>query len=823
MPVPEFARSGRRFLLRLRDLHLPRPALAYRAGPAVRRALLVPACAGLTLAAACGGGGADSPTTPPPPPPPPGPGAPATAVATGATSVIGRAGESLTGPFGVTVRDARGTAVPNVSVACAVESGGGSIGATSATTASDGSASCGAWTLGGALGSQALRVTVGALAPVQFAATVTAGPVNSLLLEQPLSTTVRSGVAPTARPIIRIRDRFGNDVAEAGISITAAVANATLAGATAITNTSGRAEFTALVVSGLAGARTISFSAPGASAPVTGQFTLEAGLAAVVAFVTPPPTTLAAGAIVAPAVQVALRDDAGNPVAETGRAVTATVSGATVANGTATTGADGRATFTGLTIGGIVGARSLVVTAASLASPATAPFTLTPGAATALTLGTAAPTGVRSGVPLSTAPQLQLRDTFGNAVPAAGVAVLASVSSATMAIATLANGSAQTDATGRATFTGLTVSGLVGARTLAFTAGALTAPSPVAFTLQSGPAAVLAVVRDAPSNLTSGFELVLPPIVQLRDAAGNDADDAGVAVRAVATGSALTLVNATAVTNAIGRATFAGFGAVATAGAASFRYESGSLPPVTAATTSIVAPAGDQVPATIEFGAPAVRAIVLDPGQAQTPGLVVRNGVGAALTGALVERVSRDAVVVEVSSTGAVTGRSTGRSIVTARVAAAGSVSDSLVVHVTRGANVPLVYTDLQTQRLVRTTVVEVRVFADGRGSGALSGVTLDVAYPRAFPNMLRLDEVIPSAGTVANASVIAGLVRLSWVNSAGVSGPIELVRLRFTVVGGVGEFSQLVLTPLDVFSSALSLLTTITSPVNPPFTIVNP
>jgi hypothetical protein len=75
----------------------------------------------------------------------------------------------------------------------------------------------------------------------------------------------------------------------------------------------------------------------------------------------------------------------------------------------------------------------------------------------------------------------------------------------------------------------------------------------------------------------------------------------------------------------------------------------------------------------------------------------------------------------------------------------------------------------------------------------------------------------------VANASALAGLVRLSWVNNAGVNGPVELARLRFTVVGGVGELNQIVLTPLDVVTPALTALTATTSPINPPFTVVNP
>jgi len=70
----------------------------------------------------------------------------------------------------VLVRDAGGKGVSGVAVACAVQSGGGTIQATSAVTGGDGTASCGGWTLGTAAGLNVLTATVAGLAPAVLTA-----------------------------------------------------------------------------------------------------------------------------------------------------------------------------------------------------------------------------------------------------------------------------------------------------------------------------------------------------------------------------------------------------------------------------------------------------------------------------------------------------------------------------------------------------------------------------------------------------------------------------------------------------------------------------
>ncbi len=71
----------------------------------------------------------------------------------------------------VRVTNAAGAAVANVTVTFAVTAGGGTLGATSATTNADGVASAGSWTLGATPGANTVTATVAGLTPVTFTAT----------------------------------------------------------------------------------------------------------------------------------------------------------------------------------------------------------------------------------------------------------------------------------------------------------------------------------------------------------------------------------------------------------------------------------------------------------------------------------------------------------------------------------------------------------------------------------------------------------------------------------------------------------------------------
>ncbi len=90
----------------------------------------------------------------------------------------GTPGMALPAPVVVVVSDASGNPVANVAVTFAVDSGGGSLSQTTATTGSDGSATSGTWMLGPSAGRNTLRITAGSLAPIEVAATAADGVVS---------------------------------------------------------------------------------------------------------------------------------------------------------------------------------------------------------------------------------------------------------------------------------------------------------------------------------------------------------------------------------------------------------------------------------------------------------------------------------------------------------------------------------------------------------------------------------------------------------------------------------------------------------------------
>ncbi|MEO5799284.1 MAG: PKD domain-containing protein, partial [Gemmatimonadales bacterium] len=116
---------------------------------------------GAALLAACGG---NAPTSPP------GTGTPTTVAIQAGNNQTGAAGAALPVQPAVLVKDQDGKLLAGVPVVFSVESGGGSIaGSTTVSTASNGVAQAGQWTVGS--GGNTVKATVSGVAPVTFSAT----------------------------------------------------------------------------------------------------------------------------------------------------------------------------------------------------------------------------------------------------------------------------------------------------------------------------------------------------------------------------------------------------------------------------------------------------------------------------------------------------------------------------------------------------------------------------------------------------------------------------------------------------------------------------
>jgi len=214
------------------------------------------------------------------------------------------------------------------------------------------------------------------------------------------------------------------------------------------------------------------------------DLTSPIGPAAQLAITRQPSPSAASGVAFAQQPVIQLRDAAGNAVSQLGHTVTVVIAtGGGTLNGTTNvvTNAGGVATFTGLSITGTIGDRTLSFDVPSLTGATSSTITLTPSAATRLTITTQPSALATSGVAFAQQPVIQLRDAAGNPVSDVGVVVTAAiVTGGGMLGGTL---TASTNASGVATFFNLSITGTAGSRTLNFSATGLAGATSTTITL----------------------------------------------------------------------------------------------------------------------------------------------------------------------------------------------------------------------------------------------------------------------------------------------------------------------------------------------------
>ncbi|HLL82900.1 MAG TPA: invasin domain 3-containing protein, partial [Longimicrobium sp.] len=365
---------------------------------------------------------------------------------------------------------------------------------------------------------------------------VTPGAAAKLVLLTQPSETAQSGAAFTRQPVVQLQDVNGNAVAQAGVGVTAAIATGggTLGGtATINTDASGTATFTDLAISGTVGDRTLSFSATNLTGVSSGTVSVTAGAASQLAITTQPSSSTQNGAAFAQQPVIQLRDASGNAVAQAGVEVTVAIaSGGGTLGGTATvnTDANGTATFAGLSITGTVGDRTLSFSATGLTGATSGTISVTAGAAAQLGITTQPSSSAQNGATFAQQPVVQLQDASGNAVAQAGVEVTAAIATGGGTLGGTAT--VNTDANGTATFTGLSITGTVGDRTLSFSATGLTGATSGTISVTAGAASQLVITTQPSSTAQAGAAFAQQPVVQLQDASGNAVAQAGVEVTA---------------------------------------------------------------------------------------------------------------------------------------------------------------------------------------------------------------------------------------------------------------------------------------------------
>lgn len=449
------------------------------------------------------------------------------------------------------------------------------------------------------------------------------GAAAALALSTALPAGAQSGVPFAPQPVVQVVDQSGNAVATAGLSVVASLASGPgLLGGTlaATTGAGGAASYSGLMLTGATGAYTIRFTATGLPALVSPTVTVGAGAATQVTFTTAPPASAQNGVAIAPAVVVQLRDGVGNPAAQPGVTVTASLnSGPGALGGTLTgvTTGGGTATFSNLVITGVTGAYVLQFTAPGLTTAVANPLTLTPGAATQLTFTTAPPATATNGVDLAPPIEVQLRDLSGNPVAQAGVSVSAAIANGAGAVLSGPTPVA-TGAGGDATFSALRLTGTTGSFTLAFSAAGVSTATSNAIVLQAGAATALAMTTQPPPSTSSGAVLSPQPAVRLVDQSGNLVATTGTTVTASLASGPGTIGGTLVAATAGGVATFTNLSVTGTTGTYTIQFAAPGVASVVSGTIGVGAGAA----AALQFvGAPATTAVNA---AAITPAVTVR-------------------------------------------------------------------------------------------------------------------------------------------------------------------------------------------------------
>ncbi|HEU4996224.1 MAG TPA: invasin domain 3-containing protein [Gemmatimonadaceae bacterium] len=431
-----------------------------------------------------------------------------------------------------------------------------------------------------------VTATTGGVTGTSAAFTTISGTATQLAVILAPSANPQSGVAFPTQPTIQLRDAQGNAVNALNVSVTATITSGggTLGGTTTVqTDASGLATFTDLSITGFIGARTLTFSASGLSSTTAGV-TLVAGNAAQLTVTTAPSTTPRSGIAFQTQPAIQLRDAQGNLVTTGGVIVTAgiTSGGGSLTGGlTATTVAGtGLATFTGLTITGTVGARTISFSSPGLTA-ATANVTLAAGNAAQLGIATQ-PAGAIAGSPFATQPVIEVRDAQGNVVLTDASTVSAALGAGTGTLQGTLNASA---VNGVATFTNLRHN-TAETITIQFTDGALTPATSANLVVSTGVPAQLSVAQAPTATPQSGIPFPTQPTIQLRDAQGNAVSQANVNVTATITAGAGTLGGTTTVqTDGTGLATFTNLEISGVTGARTLTFSASGLSNTTAGVT----------------------------------------------------------------------------------------------------------------------------------------------------------------------------------------------------------------------------------------------
>src|SRR5881409_3171768 len=447
------------------------------------------------------------------------------------------AATALTPAVQVTARDAQGNVATDftgtVTVALGVNPGGATLSGPTSVAAVSGVATFSSLSID-KVGTGYTLTAVdpggeGLSGATSTAFNITPGPATQLVFTVQPSTAV---AARTISPAVQVaaRDALGNLVTAFTGSVTVALGTnptgATLAGTTTVTAAGGVATFGTLSVDKVGTGYTLAATAPGLSGATSSAFNVTVGAATQFVFSVQPSAT-AAGAAITPAVQVTALDAGGNVATGFAGSVAVALgtnpSGGTLAGTTTVPAVSGVASFASLSLNKVGSGYTLTAAAPfqpALTGATSAPFDITPGAATRLVF-TTQPSNATAGATLTPPVQVLAQDAAGNTVPSfTGTVTVAITPGTGTSGAALAGTTTVAAVNGVASFATLSVNKSGTAYTLAATAAGLTAAASAAFSITPGTATRLAFTSQ-PGTATAGNPISPAVQVTAQDALGN--------------------------------------------------------------------------------------------------------------------------------------------------------------------------------------------------------------------------------------------------------------------------------------------------------------
>jgi hypothetical protein len=385
---------------------------------------------------------------------------------------------------------------------------------------------------------------------------VNVGPPAQLAFTASPTGNVTSGAAFTAR--VAVRDAGGNVVTGTPTQVTLSLTNApgaTLSGTTTATTVNGVATFTGLSVDRAGSGYTLQANATGLPSATSPAFGVVAGAPTALVFTTQPGNTTA-GAAIAPAVSVAVRDANGNTVTSSSMSITLALgtnpSGGTL-SGTRTVSADnGVATFADLSIDKAGTGYTLRANGGTLNNTSAA-FNVAAGAAARLAYRTAPANGT-AGAPLGSV-VVEIQDALGNLITNSTAQVTVNLGG--VPGGTLGGTTTVAAVGGVATFSNLTIQRAATGYTLTAGAASLQPITSGAFDIAPAAAARLAFTTQ-PGNTVAGAAITPAVRVTIQDAFGNTVPSAAgtISLALAANPSGGTLAGTTSAAAVSGVATF---------------------------------------------------------------------------------------------------------------------------------------------------------------------------------------------------------------------------------------------------------------------------